>query len=43
VDGVVADEAAPSLPTRLTGVLMDTPEARRRVAEEALRFAQTLK
>jgi LPPG:FO 2-phospho-L-lactate transferase len=43
VDGVVADEAAPSLPTRLTGVLMDTPEARRGVAEEALRFAQTLK
>jgi LPPG:FO 2-phospho-L-lactate transferase len=43
VDGVVADEAAPSLATRLTDVLMDTPEARRRVAEEALGFAQTLK
>jgi LPPG:FO 2-phospho-L-lactate transferase len=43
VDGVVGDEAAQSLPTRVTDVLMDTPEARRRVAEEALRFAQTLK
>jgi len=43
VDGVVADEPARLLPTRLTDVLMNTPEARRRVAEEALAFAQTLK
>jgi LPPG:FO 2-phospho-L-lactate transferase len=43
VDGVVADEEAPSLPTRLTDVLMDTPEARRRVAEDALLLTQTLK
>jgi LPPG:FO 2-phospho-L-lactate transferase len=43
VDGLVADEEAPSLPTRLTDVLMDTPEARQRVAEETLGFAQTLK
>jgi LPPG:FO 2-phospho-L-lactate transferase len=43
VDGVVADEAAPSLATRLTDVLMDTAAARRRVAKEALGFAQTLK
>jgi LPPG:FO 2-phospho-L-lactate transferase len=42
VDGAVADEAASSLPTRLTDVLMDTPQARRRVAEEALGFARTL-
>jgi LPPG:FO 2-phospho-L-lactate transferase len=42
VDGVIADEAAPSLATRLTGVLMDTPAARRRVAQEALGFAQSL-
>jgi LPPG:FO 2-phospho-L-lactate transferase len=42
VDGVVADEPAPSLPTRLADVLMDTPEARRRVAAEALGFAQAL-
>jgi LPPG:FO 2-phospho-L-lactate transferase len=28
---------------RMAGVLMDTPEARRRVAAEALAFAQTLK
>jgi LPPG:FO 2-phospho-L-lactate transferase len=43
VDGVVADDEARSLPTLLTDVLMDTPEARRRVADEALGFAQTLK
>jgi LPPG:FO 2-phospho-L-lactate transferase len=43
VDGVVADEPARLLPTRLTDVLLNTPEARRRVAEEALAFAQTLK
>jgi LPPG:FO 2-phospho-L-lactate transferase len=42
-DGVLADEPAPTLPTRVTDVLMNTPEARRRVAEEALAFAQTLK
>jgi LPPG:FO 2-phospho-L-lactate transferase len=43
LDGVVADEPAPSLSTRITDVLMDTPEARRRVAEEALLLTQTLK
>jgi LPPG:FO 2-phospho-L-lactate transferase len=43
ISGVVADEAAPSLPTRVTDVLMDSPDDRRRVAAEALAFAQTLK
>jgi LPPG:FO 2-phospho-L-lactate transferase len=43
LDGVIADEPAPSLPTHVIDVLMDVPEARRRVAAEALAFAQTLK
>jgi LPPG:FO 2-phospho-L-lactate transferase len=43
IGGVIADEPAPSLPTRVTDVLMDSPEARRRVAAEALALAQTLK
>jgi LPPG:FO 2-phospho-L-lactate transferase len=43
IEGVIADDAAPSLPTHVIDVLMDTPEARRRVAAEALAFAQTLK
>jgi LPPG:FO 2-phospho-L-lactate transferase len=43
IDGVIADEPAPSLPTHVIDVLMDTPEARRRVAAEALAFTQTLK
>ena len=42
-DGLVADEPAQSLPTLVTDVLMDTPEARARVAEAALKYAQTLK
>jgi LPPG:FO 2-phospho-L-lactate transferase len=42
IDGVVADEPAPSLPTHTVDVLMDSPDARRRVAAEALAFAQTL-
>jgi LPPG:FO 2-phospho-L-lactate transferase len=42
ISGVVADEGAPSLPTRVTDVLMDSPDDRRRVAAEALAFAQTL-
>jgi hypothetical protein len=43
IDGVVADDPAPSLPTHTVDVLMDSPDARRRVAAEALAFAQTLK
>ncbi|MFL5841770.1 MAG: 2-phospho-L-lactate transferase, partial [Thermoleophilaceae bacterium] len=42
IDGVVADERAGSLPTLETDVLMDTPDARARVARETLTFAQTL-
>ena len=41
-DGMVADEPAPSLPTLVTDVLMDTPAARARVAEAALAHAQSL-
>ena len=39
IDGVVADELG-ELPGLETDVLMDTPEARRRVAAEALEFAR---
>jgi LPPG:FO 2-phospho-L-lactate transferase len=42
-DGVLADERGQSLPAQVADVLMDTPDARRRVAEQALAFAQTLK
>jgi LPPG:FO 2-phospho-L-lactate transferase len=42
IDGVVADERAAALPTLQTNVLMDSPEARRRVADEALEFARAL-
>ncbi|MEA2423840.1 MAG: 2-phospho-L-lactate transferase [Thermoleophilaceae bacterium] len=41
-DGVLADEPAPSLPTRIADVLMDTPEGRTRVAQAALLLTQTL-
>jgi LPPG:FO 2-phospho-L-lactate transferase len=39
IDGLLADARADRVPTLETSVLMDTPEARRRVAGEALRFA----
>jgi LPPG:FO 2-phospho-L-lactate transferase len=42
VDGLVADQRAERVPVLETDVLMDTPTARRRVAEEALRFALAL-
>jgi LPPG:FO 2-phospho-L-lactate transferase len=42
VDGVVADERADSAPTLDTNVLMDTPEARERVARGTLEFARAL-
>ena len=42
IDGLVADRRAQELPTLETDVLMDTPAARRRVAEETLRFARAL-
>ena len=41
-DGVVADERAESLPTLETDVLMDSPDARERVARAALEFARGL-
>ncbi len=42
IDGLVADENTDVVPTRQTAVLLDTPANRRRVAEETLRFAQSL-
>ncbi len=43
IDGLVADTRAERVPVLETGVLMDTPEARRRLADEALRFALALR
>jgi LPPG:FO 2-phospho-L-lactate transferase len=43
IDGLVADTRAELLPVLETDVLMDTPEARRRVADDALRFALALR
>ena len=42
IDGLVADETGGSVPVLQTGVLMNTPEARRRLAEQSLRFALEL-
>jgi LPPG:FO 2-phospho-L-lactate transferase len=39
IDGLIADEPSQLVPTLETDVLMDTPQARARVAEAALRFA----
>jgi len=43
IDGLVADRATQLVAALETDVLMDTPTARRRVAEHALSFAVTLK
>ena len=43
LDGVVADEPVDGIPTLVTETLMDTPEARRRVAEQTLEFADSLR
>jgi LPPG:FO 2-phospho-L-lactate transferase len=43
LDGMVADEPVDGLPHLVTDTLMDRPEARRRVAEETLRFAEGLR
>ncbi len=43
IDGLVADQRAEHTPVLETDVLMSTPEARRRVAEETLSFAQALR
>jgi LPPG:FO 2-phospho-L-lactate transferase len=42
IDGLVADTRGELVPVLETDVLMDTPSARRRVAEETLRFALAL-
>jgi LPPG:FO 2-phospho-L-lactate transferase len=39
IDGLVADDAVAGIPVLQTDVLMQTPETRRAVAEQALRFA----
>jgi len=42
LDGMVADEQVPALPTLRTGTLMDDAGARARLAEETLAFAESL-
>lgn len=42
IDGLVADQRTQRLPVLETDVLMDSPAARRRVADETLRFALAL-
>jgi LPPG:FO 2-phospho-L-lactate transferase len=42
IDGLVADEPVSTVPLLETNTLMDSHEARVRVAQETLRFAQTL-
>jgi LPPG:FO 2-phospho-L-lactate transferase len=42
IDGLVADERTDRVPVLETEMLMDTPAARRRLAEETLRFAAAL-
>jgi LPPG:FO 2-phospho-L-lactate transferase len=39
IDGLIADEAAGTIPTHVTDVEMNDPESRRRVAEAVLAFA----
>jgi LPPG:FO 2-phospho-L-lactate transferase len=42
IDGLVADERTDAVPVLETDVLLDTPDARRRVASETLEFAGAL-
>jgi LPPG:FO 2-phospho-L-lactate transferase len=42
IDAAVADEPAANLPVHVTETLMDSPENRRRLAEETLEFAASL-
>jgi LPPG:FO 2-phospho-L-lactate transferase len=42
IDGLISDERAEGMPVLETDVLMATPDARRRVAEESLKFALAL-
>jgi LPPG:FO 2-phospho-L-lactate transferase len=43
IDGLVADTRVDAMPVLETDVLMGTPEGRRRVADETLRFALALR
>jgi LPPG:FO 2-phospho-L-lactate transferase len=43
IGGAVADTPAADLPVHVTETLMDSPDARRRLAEETLEFAATLR
>ena len=43
IDGIVADEPCSSVPCLRTGTLMDDPATRRRLAGEALGFAEALR
>jgi LPPG:FO 2-phospho-L-lactate transferase len=42
IDGLISDQRVDGMPVLETDVLMATPEARRRVAEETLKFALAL-
>ncbi len=42
IDGIVGDEAVEGMPSLVADTLMDTPEARRRVATTTLEFAASL-
>jgi LPPG:FO 2-phospho-L-lactate transferase len=42
LDGVVADEPGDGVPVHVTNTLMDSADARRRLAEDTLQFAATL-
>ena len=42
LDGIVADEPVAGIPTLQTDTLMDTPEARARLAAETVDFARSL-
>ncbi len=43
IDGLVADQRGAQIPVLETNVLMDSPDARRRVAEQTLNFARALR
>jgi LPPG:FO 2-phospho-L-lactate transferase len=43
VDGIVSDENVAAIPSLTTGTLMDGAAARRRLADEVLRFASSLR
>lgn len=43
IDGLIADEPSTAVPTHHAELLMDSPEARRRLAEESLAFGSQLR